>query len=354
VAGLGALVFAADVARDAAACSVPAPGWTTSLYTTAVPTDGVVVVKQHCFHACEAPPQLEIVVRDLATGDIVAGEATLIGDAGERAFGWRATNELTEGSYEVLLMGNSRGLTVVAPAELGLDAVAIIQTIDTAETYEGDSICCPTGPINSCGGEYCYNTQYRRYALPWVMWSGAAAPAHFSQYLYRATFDGLEPEPWKLEYTGASSGSVDEPRSEYCYTFEAKSLIDESVTTIERGCLEHPPGATLGVFDRDPVDIANDLRRCEAPPAGQEGDWCEARAAYCEEFEQVSCAELEKHCSDRGADGESGGCSLARRSDAPRSSAWTAALVLALAAALRRVRRASSRARSKSAVRASS
>jgi hypothetical protein len=386
---LGGLVAVSAAAHDAEACSGPhvSSGWTTSLHLREIPTDGAVIATQHCYNGCGTPPELAIVVRESATGNEVPGTLTPVEDvvhidAGEeRVFAWRSADELEVGDYQVDGLGSPQSLAVVAPVDVGFDSVTVTPTIQVFEAGAGTKTCCPSGPIDSCFGPYCYFTSMRRSASVLVNWNGEAEPAHFGQYVYRVTFDGAAPSPWTLnnynDYpNGYSSGignlaqSFSEPRAEYCYTLEARSLADGTTTIVDESCVAHPSGAELGVFERDAAEIAKDLGVCEDPPAGLLAAWCPARAAYCEEYARLvpsmppDCAALERLCPDGEIPGsgtnerpdgetegdagdamgddsevaagraESRGCSFSHR--ASRSSAWAAALVVAIAAALRR------------------
>ena len=42
-----------------------------------------------------------------------------------------------------------------------------------------------------------------------------------------------------------------EPRAEYCYKLEARSLADGTTTIVAESCVEPPPGAELGLLERD-------------------------------------------------------------------------------------------------------
>ena len=344
-ATLGALAVSTAVARDAEACSYPPPGWGTGLYTREVPTDGVVLVVQSCSYGCDTPPELSVVVREFATGNEVAGEISLLEDVAGRVFAWRASNELAVGEYSVELMGNPQNLLVVAPVDVGFDAVTVTPEIQEILLAEGEVTQCPSGPLDSCGGKWGFYTHLRRSLDVWVAWDGTAAPAHFNQYLYRVTFDGEEPEPWNISSSGGSaSASFSEPRAEYCYAVEVKRLGDGTVTTVDEGCVAHPPNVVLESFDREPADIANDLGRCDEPPAGLEPAWCDARAAYCEDYGLPQCESLDTLCADVGDDGdesrtvESRGCSLAPARDRSGAGALVVALFAAFAAVLRRSR----------------
>jgi hypothetical protein len=336
------------VAHDVEACTYPPPGWSAALYTREVPTDGVVLVVQNCAYGCDTPPEVSMVVRNLATGNEVTGEMSLLEDVAGRTFAWRASSELAVGEYSVELMGNSQNLAVVAPVDVGFDVVTVTHEIQVGEPGEGEFTECPSGPLDSCGGKWGFYTQARRLLDVWVAWDGSAAPAHFNQYVYRVTFDGEEPEPWNVSFSGGSSSArFTEPRAEYCYAVEAKRLGDVTVTTVDQGCMAHPPGVVLESFDREPADVANELGRCEAPPAGFEPAWCDARAAYCEDYDLQQCELLDTLCADAGDDGdesrtvESRGCSLAPAWDRSGPSAYVVALLAAVAAVLRRSRRMS-------------
>jgi hypothetical protein len=315
------------------------------LVTPQVPADGFVIFALNCPYGCDPVPDPMVVVRDPATGGEVPGALAPVADVPEslRAFGWRATSPLAAGSFEIeIQLGGSNApipttFQAVAPVEAEIEAVAVTPTIATYDAYVGETTCCPSGPLDSCGGNFCWYSTRQRLITMSVSWSSPSAPAHFGQYLYRTTWDGREPEPWQLARgSSGSNASFDTPEPEYCYTFELKSLLDGSISTVERRCLPHPPDAELGAFDVEPEEIRNNLARCDEPPAGHESAWCEARAAYCAEFELTQCSALETHCAgtgDPGDDRRSGartirteGCAVVRPAGRPSPGLWAAML----------------------------
>ena len=317
VLGLGSLLAAASWAPEVDACSPQPAGWAATLQNDPVPSNGFVIVSYYCYEGCD-PPVPDFTVRDSA-GTVVDGQFGIRAELGEGVSErlWRATTPLAPGVYQVDLPSYSsvttQSFNVVAPAAVVPPTPSIVPGTELRQYQAGEQVCCPGGPIDTCGGRYCYATQEQRSL--WIMldWSLTAAPEHWSQYMHRVRWEGApEPNAWSI---GLSDGSSFETaQTEYCYTMELKSLIDDSIVTLERSCVAHPEGYELGSFDIDPAIIESALGVCEQPPAGHEQAWCEARTERCDTYPSELCNDLEDLCSSpplgRTDDGD-GGCSVA-------------------------------------------
>jgi hypothetical protein len=368
VGAFASLVLVSSLVRETKACSYPPPGWHGSVQTRQMPTDGSVLFTHYCSFGCELPPEPTVVVRDPVTGSEIVGSVTPLADlpASLHAFAWRATDALAVGTYdiEIHLAGtiSPASFQAVAPVDAGFSDVAVTAEVSVLEDYDGETTCCPTGPVDSCGGKFCYYSSLRRFIAVSAEWASASAPAHFDQYLYRFTWDGSDPENWQIPgLGGVSQGRFDTPASEYCYTLELKSLADGSISTVDHRCLPHLPDAELGVVELAPDVIQQSLGRCDEPPEGLQADWCEARATFCAEYEFSECTGLETHCADIGRDGGSGdagdpgdpgddgasdrrtirteGCAVARLGSPSPGSLAAMLLVTAVGAGLARRRR---------------
>jgi MYXO-CTERM domain-containing protein len=368
VGAFASLAIVSSLVRDAKACTYPPPGWHASLQTQQVPTDGFVLFTHYCSFGCDSPPEPTVVVRDPATGSEIVGSVSPLADlpASLHAFAWRATEALAAGNYDIeIQLAASRhpaSFQAVAPVVAGFDAVTVTAEIDVRGHDGGETTCCPTGPLDSCGGKLCYTSAVRRSIALSVQWASASAPAHFDQYLYRFMWEGSAPDSWQIPWLGgASEGRFDTPAADYCYTLELKSLHDGSIATVDRRCLPHLPDAELGLFDLAPEEIQNSLGRCEEPPEGLRADWCEARTTFCAELGLTPCTGLETHCADIGRDAGTGdlgdpgdpgdegpsdlrtirteGCAVARPGSPSHGLRAAMLLIAAVGAALARRRR---------------
>jgi hypothetical protein len=325
LAALGGLVVFGGLARDAVACSEPPPGWRGSVLTSEVPSGGLVLVRYYCSVGCAGFPEPPVItVREQATGSEVPGvRSELYFSEFEHTFEWRAADPLVTGQYEIDL-GNSPAeapavIRVVPPVAVDFDELEIIATAEPYENDAGMRTCCPTGPVDSCSQLYCYSDEFSRAMSVSLDWS--AAPAGFDQYLARVTWTGRSPGSWVL--TRSLGTTFELALEEYCYTVEFKSLVDDEVTLAGEGCIAHPAGVVLGVFEKDPALIRASLGRCDDPPAGLHDAWCVARAARCAEYPVSQCSALRTLCPDAPEDGgvgdggtPDGGASDAGDSDA--------------------------------------
>ena len=347
---LSSLVAITVWTPEVEACSPPLPGWWRQLHTPEVPADGFVIVSFYCHASCD--PELElpaVTVRDAVSGTEIPGEVTLLANLSEpyRMFGWRATCALVPGQYQLDLHDASifggdglETFAAVAPVSVGLETLTVSENIQGLDLQEGEEVCCPSGPVDSCGGHYCYQPSFQRTVSIGVEWTSATARPHWSQYLHRITWDGnVTPDQWR--HTPHTVSSFETARAEYCYTLELKSLIDGSIERLPRTCLAHPAGLELGSYERDPAEIKRDLGRCEEPPTGLETAWCQARAEYCAEYPEQQCAGLSDSCEAPGtggaggappiaptpSDSDDGGCSIAAGAREPSAWGWAAALI---------------------------
>ena len=315
LAGCASLLALTAWSPEVEACSPPPVGWYAGLHNVEIPTDGYLIVSMYCSAACgSGPVEPTITVRDMSTGTEVPGAVAPLLEVAdsEHVYGWRATSALVAGgSYEVEIVPSSPGsipypLQVVAPENPSLDTLDLTVDVLPVENTVGERVCCPSGPLDSCGGHYCYDEKIQRSVRIWLDWSLTTKAALFTQYLNRVIWEGVdEPGPWNIRL--AAPGDFDTAQAEYCYTLELKSLIDDSIQRLD-GCVAHPAGIELGVFDVDPVEIQRSLGTCEEPPAGTETDWCKARIARCAELSLQLCENLNPYCATEppGTGGTSG------------------------------------------------
>lgn len=325
---------------DVNACSLPSDGWSVVLENDELPPNGYVVFSLHCYQNCGSGPALpNVLVRETMTGNEVPGSVEPIPDvdASEHLYGWRATSPLVVGGAYMLEVEGSPAdtapLQVAAPSEPGLETMGLMLSKGPHELEAGDRHCCPSGPINTCGGKYCWYDRVQRLAWVELDWSHTSEPAHFGQYLHRVSWDDGEPGPWSAGLFAVAE--FDTARTEYCYTLELKSLIDGSIERVGSACVDHPEGVVIGEFAVDRGLLETQLSVCEAPPAGQEAGWCDARSKSCAEEPRSECDNLEALC----AEDDTTGCAVAATGAEPqRRSAWALSL-LALAFLFRRARR---------------
>jgi MYXO-CTERM domain-containing protein len=256
------------------------------------------------------PTEPSLTVRDVASGAEVPGSITPLPDVDEslHLYGWRATDPLVAGgNYEVVYSSYSiptvSPITVVSAGKPDLETMGLMATIGPSELDAGERICCPSGPIDTCGGMLCFRDKIQRSVSIMLDWSLTTEAARFSQYLRRVTWDAGEPGSWNIGL--AAWASFDAVQHEYCYTLELKSLIDGSIEELEPACVAHPLDLEVGVFDVEPEVLESQLGVCDEPPPGREEDWCVAHAKRCAEF-QFPCENLEELCPDEPGTGGSG------------------------------------------------
>src|SRR5688572_14831277 len=204
--GLGVLVAVGGWPSEADACTPPPVGWSAGLQNLELPSDGYLIVSMHCSVDCgSGPAEPSITVRDVASGTEVPGNIAPLPDVDEslHLYGWRATDPLVAGeSYEVVYSSFSIPttvpITVVSAGKPDLEAMGLTTTIGPQELDAGERICCPNGPIDTCGGMLCFRDKIKRSVSIMLDWSLTREAARFSQYLRRVTWDAGEPEPWNI------------------------------------------------------------------------------------------------------------------------------------------------------------
>jgi MYXO-CTERM domain-containing protein len=79
------------------------------------------------------------------------------------------------------------------------------------------------------------------------------------------------------------------------------------VQTFESRCLDQPATFTPGAHPTPEEDVASVLAACDAPPAGYEDTWCEARRETCEGRSEEFCLAFVERCEMTGGAGAAGG-----------------------------------------------
>lgn len=312
LAGLGVLAALAAWSLEADACTPPPVGWIAVLQNLELPSDGYLIISMHCSVDCGGgPTEPSLTVRDVASGAEVPGSITPLPDVDEslHLYGWRATEPLVAGgNYEVAYSSYSipttSPITVVSAGTPDFEMMGLMATIGPSELDAGERICCPSGPIDSCGGMLCFRDKIQRSVSIMLDWSLTTESARFGQYLRRVTWDAGEPGSWNIGL--AAWGSFDAVQEEYCYTLELKSLIDGSIETLEEACVAHPDDLEVGVFDVEPTVLETQIGVCDEPPTDREEEWCAGRAKRCAEFQYPECENLEDLCPDEPGTGGSG------------------------------------------------
>jgi MYXO-CTERM domain-containing protein len=124
------------------------------------------------------------------------------------------------------------------------------------------------------------------------------------------TRDGSdEPTPWTW-HRGGTRFELETTEDSACYVLELKRLVDDSVQTFASRCLEQPATFSPGVHPTPDEDVASVLAACDAPPAGYEDAWCEARRETCEGRTEEFCLTFVSRCEMTGAAGAAGGLNV--------------------------------------------
>jgi MYXO-CTERM domain-containing protein len=295
-------------AREASACTPPPDGWFMYSVAGAVPANGVVVLNYTCYFSCETPPDPESFTLTSNAGVLVPGSVVLSGTRAADSFVvFRPGEEALSagGVYTAELEGVASAVEVtVGPDLTWTDTFTPTDDISELDHPAGETVCC-TGPLDSCGGTPCFRTEVERRTAVSVTWGDGSTPED-TQYAFRILRDGTDVGvPWS--WNGASTGfELAATEDSDCYVLELQRLVDGVIQTFEERCIERPGTFTPGLHPTPDESIAGVLATCDAPPAGYEDAWCEARSALCEGSTDAWCAGHAELCADIGAGGAGG------------------------------------------------
>jgi MYXO-CTERM domain-containing protein len=293
--------------QEASACSPPPTGWRPNSVDPP-PANGVLVLGFYCFSDCEPLPVPEnLVLRDEAD-EVVPGSVVFVEtDGPELRIAFRPEpGALTPANQVTAELEGVPPFTdiLIGPEVTWSDALPLSDEILEVDYPTGETQCCP-GPIDTCGSAPCFRTEVERRTAVDLRWGTDVSLESF-QYVFRLTLDGSEPTPW-MWHRGGTRFELEATEDSTCYVLELKRLVDDSVQTFASRCLERPATFSPGLHATPEEDVASVLATCDAPPAGYEGAWCEARRETCEGRTEEFCLSFVERCEMTGGAGAAGG-----------------------------------------------
>lgn len=259
-----------------------------------VPANGVIMLMYGCNSQCDTIPDPEALKVVTQGGYAIAGSVIRTdGDDDRRQLVFKPEEgALVEGqTYELDFPGVEiyGGFTVVGDVAWSSTHTPPSDQIYASNWEAGEEICCEGGPVDSCGSEPCFHSEYLREAYIAISW-GDGSSAEDYQYAHRVLRPGGDAEPpWNLGGPNASyTLGPDEVTT--CYTLELLRLVDDEVLTLDERCVDRPEDIIPGLYALESEEIQSAIGYCENAPPGYEEEWC----AYAERI----CADGggEKYC----------------------------------------------------------